>query len=117
MAISLEKARALRDAGLQWEPKPGDCYFDGTEIEVIPFPDIEDDYEYVIAIMDSHAWLPRLDQLLAEIEKRGYYPALYCFGNGKYEIEFTTGLYFRGDTPEDAAADALLWILREGMAL
>ncbi len=124
--ISLEIARKLKEAGLVWEPQKGDLvYHDEAEESFnITAGDMEDfvqatridkEYAYSIAI-----FLPRLDQLLAEIEKLGY----------KWLAETDTERYFIRvveikkpnnshvvflDTPEEAAASALLWIY-EGRA-
>jgi len=89
--ISLEKARALKAAL---------GYVYGSERDT-EFP---------------------LDQLLAEIEKRGYQWKLYKnimrFKTGYYDIAIYEGscesVYhtpFATKTPEDAAADALLWLM------
>lgn len=119
--ISLEMARKLKEAGLEWEPQKGDLvYHDEAEESFnITAGDMEDfvqasridkEYAYSIAI-----FLPRLDQLLAEIEKRGY----------KWFAETDTERYFIrvveikkpnnfhvifSDSPANAAASALLWI-------
>lgn len=124
--ISLEMARKLKEAGLEWEPQKGDLvYHDEAEESFnITAGDMEDfvqasridkEYAYSIAI-----FLPRLDQLLAEIEKRGY----------KWFAETDTERYFIrvveikkpnnfhvifSDSPANAAAEALLWIY-EGRA-
>ena len=96
--ISFEKAKALKEAGLKQEPKKGDCMSSGD------------------------MWLPRLDQLLAEIERRGYAWSLKLLNRPQYRvILYPKGLapggngssIFTADTPEDAAADALLLILKQ----
>lgn len=98
--ISLETAKALKDAGLVWEPKLGDLFK-----------------------------LPRLDQLLAEIVKNNWgcrlsvlwiedFPKGYeCLlarteetEEGKWE-EYAQR--FVTASPEEAAAQALLWILNQ----
>ena len=92
--ISIETAKALK--GLEWKPKevPEGIYF-----------------------------APRLDQMLAEIEKRGYEYSLNTstVGNKEYFILVSKRNYgflineaFRSNAPEEAAAQALLWILKEG---
>jgi len=138
--VSLELAKELKDAGLEWEPKFGDFFYmrlgDGTlktrEIEVYekgdraPFP-------------EEDVFLPRLDQLLDEIEKRGhkvdsvsirksdrykYDCILYrwvdddSIGGGywaKERMPQALGL-FEATIREEAAAKALLWILKEERA-
>lgn len=121
LVTSLDKARTLKEAGLEWEPKRGDfCVTEWGDILLIA----HDKDEYV-----NHClWLPRLDQLLAEIEKRGYgwklsastYPKVYL--SYKYRLELTAYIRTNGrdhitqesfwaNSPENAAAEALLWIL------
>ena len=134
--ISLELAQKLKNAGLQWEPKPGDWYharlwkpmliaYQSTIAQYIQVTDTENEHlphtrTATIAelLKENDVWLPRLDQLLAEIEARGYLWNLNKFRcciisevdynnkNWKAEKEFK-------DNPshEDAAARALLWIL------
>lgn len=112
--LSLEKAVALKKAGLRWTPQPGDLYSPADvpgevfvcDGNVVPGPD--------------DVWLPRLDQLLREIEKRGYGYSLDCFpGKGKRisiwkDDDFEDIEHFVASTPGDAIADALIWILTEG---
>ena len=70
-------------------------------------------------------WLPSLSQLLAEIEKQGFIWVLDVSAtNGNkvigYAMNIATSLdwedeeEFRSDSPEEAAASALLWILEGG---
>lgn len=108
--ISLELARKLKEAGLEWEPQRGDWYYFGDDGELhllrvaTPRPVPEVVY-----------FAPRLDQLLAEIRELGY----------KWFVETDTERYFIrvieikkpnnfhvifSDSPTDAAASALLWI-------
>jgi hypothetical protein len=109
--LSLETAKALRDAGLEWEPQLGDLFAADYDNGLGPTK------PQVVRIADfgkpgpEHIWLPRLDQLLAEIEKRGYDWFLktdYCYVVNNNNQ--TQGIY--ADTPEEAAAQALLWILK-----
>lgn len=123
--ISLEIARKLKEAGLEWEPQEGDLVYhsEAEESFNITAGDMEDfvqatridkEYAYSIAI-----FLPRLDQLLAEIEKLGYHDfylsraeegwhiCLWLPGNENLHPDLETDYY---DTPTDAAASALLWI-------
>jgi len=119
--ISLEKAKALKEAGLRWEPKRFDWGFWVKAELPIPQLVIYDPDPKTVNTKDS-IWLPRLDQLLAEIRKRGWVWILYC-GNDGIEVEIETynpetPLHLRykcikADTPEDAAAEALLWIMKE----
>jgi len=107
--ISLEKARALKDAGLQWEPKRGD-WFSWRETQLI-----YDSYACrATAETEDCIWIPDLDQLLAELRKRGIMYVLEWSG-GKHKIKISDGVWFVGDfeadTPEDTCADVLIWIL------
>lgn len=109
--ISLEMARKLKEAGLEWEPKKGDWYwvFGTNSIDLITI-DRND------IVPKSIIFLPSLDQLLAEIEKCAYE---WCLeqARDKYRLSLwfdQACVYeFRADTPEDAAAEALLWILSQ----
>jgi hypothetical protein len=108
--ISLEKARALKDAGLEWEPGFGDIAWDNDEnAEAVIFRVNNGIY------LGDAVWLPRLGQLLAEIRKHRNC-ALYVFEDW-FEVELPKidldSNCFKSDTPEDAAADALLWILTQ----
>lgn len=118
--ISLETAKALKDAGLAWKPKVGDRYLQeycsGKEPVIgIRATDNEGYYQDTIQTQ-----LPRLDQLLAEIEKQGWTWMLYAPNNDdKYGIEIGAELIYHNnitvmaDSPDEAAAQALLWILNE----
>ena len=94
--ISLELAQKLRDAGLKWEPALGQSYKD---------------------VVEGGIWLPRLDQLQAEIEQRGWDWSMSkglhgygCIVIKDYDLSFSD----IADTPEEAVGLALLWILQEG---
>lgn len=109
--LSLETAKALKEAGLKWEPVLGDLfvadYNNGlgpTPVDVVKTNNFgEPGPEYM--------WLPHLGQLWVEIEAQGYDWFLktdYCYVvNNKNQAQ---GIY--ADTPEEAAAQALLWILK-----
>jgi hypothetical protein len=122
--ISLELAKKLKDAGLTWEPQYGDFYYmrfgDGTlntgEVEVFkkgfdctPFP-------------EEDIFAPRLDQLLAEIEKYGINWELFKTWEGSYCCELYVGsknynelVYTEAyENMEKTAGQALLWILERG---
>ena len=126
--ISLEIAKELKEAGLEWEPQIGDMFYwqNGKDwgIDALTSEDANDHLEETKDFIEERVWIfaPRLDQLLAEIEKRGY----------KWFLETDRETYFiriikPGDTKEpvsfkayakslvDAAASALLWIY-EGRA-
>lgn len=142
--ISLETAKALKEAGLEWEPKVGDWFYWNEEPNLVTSCDDIYIWSNVAAWRlecDYLIFAPRLDQLIKEGVKRGYwiaivpYPTktkviwealLYTWWNGDFceltEKEFMEGdksnvPLFVHDFPEEAAAQALLWILqnkREG---
>jgi len=132
--IGLDAAKKLKDAGLEWggtNTKRGDFYLaefkDGTSGIYTVGVDGQNLWGETIVF----TWLPRLDQLLSEIEGRGYKKytleknksvtlllwewdeelATMDFGNG-----WMPGVDFCAGSPDEAAAQALLWILeqREG---
>jgi len=134
--ISQEKALALKEAGLQWEPKPGDWYsypegkpclvaFQSTISEYIQVTNTTDESFPNTRLMtisellkEKTVWLPRLDQLLAEIEKLGWEYSVGLWSertHQRYEcvvVKSNKRLVFFGETPKDAVTDALLWILK-----
>ena len=117
--ISLETARKLKDAGLQWEPQMGDFMYNNGIIDCLDFSDMSFAAGYEdLTHQGDVGFIPRLDQLLAEIEKQGWTWMLYAPNNdGKYGIDVGKGLIYHSnqtvmaDSPEEAAALALLWIL------
>ena len=150
--ISLELAGNLQKAGLVWEPKLLDFYIinesgisgvnPGAVCVIKTQNDIRDLKElhhmwYPRAI--KTVWLPRLSQILAEIEARGYAWALRAVidesepGNpmlvgywacvwrageqqhlseARFCVDNKYGLLERSGR-EEAAAKALLWILED----
>ena len=118
--ISFEKAKALKKCEcVQWEPKEGDCYYlpKGDGPYLLVGETLEGVGKECIAAHGTFA--PRLDQLLAEIERRGWWWDLECVTSYYICVLYKNlpGGHmhpdFEADTPEDAAADALLWILKE----
>lgn len=122
--ISLEMAKALKDAGLEHEIQKGDWYWwnnkhNGTGAPILL---LVRDPEYD-TLEEGDVFAPRLDQLLAEIEARGYWWNLIKqkveSGKPLAHIELMKqGVYqetplFMCDSPEEATAQALLWILME----
>lgn len=116
--ISIDKAQELKAAGLKWKPEYRDIYHRSNpqtgkaNIVILNKQAIADPHK------SNLTWLPSLSQLLAEIEAR--YPYLWQVGrveNGRYKIALMDEGYnvtsFDANTPEDAAASALLWILKE----
>lgn len=121
--ISLETAKKLREAGSQWEPREGDWYYHADKWGKIlsPQPFLVDSRVLKhgkIGLSDIFA--PRLDQLLIEIEQYGYKWDIGNLGSFR-DDDVCIGLFnnetrecvmqFFGDTPEETATQALLWIL------
>lgn len=124
--LSMAKAKALKEAGLSWEPQPKDDFaYESGKISWL--------YEFYPAVCrypERFVWLPSLSQLLAEVEKHGYTWELgistthggpmdpgvhksgyWCeaFRDNKLAHRVAT----REETPEDAAAEVLIKILKE----
>jgi hypothetical protein len=115
--ITLELARKLKEAGLVWEPKKNDTYWNADSKKVTtvwrPWRMINPWY---------YVWLPSLSQLLAEIEGRGH--CIFLSGpyfkqkewrckledeNGPVDYKYSDFVGPNG--PEEAAGLALLWVL------
>ena len=130
--INLELAKKLKNAGLEWEPQVGDFYIWGDEKWVV---DVLEQKTAKILSPDA-IFIPRLDQLLKEITDRWEWnweirlendspkhlldsPVVILLQrpkkwhkplNDSWVNSFTTN----AKTPEDAAAEALLWVLERG---
>lgn len=133
--ISLETARKLKEAGLKWEPQEGDLCYDTQNERITSIT--EEDGEFYQKIKDTQAnelvyfrkntiWIPRLDQLLAEIEwyfnwnigSGEFWPdkPKYCMGLFGEDGQYVKGQFY-ANSPDEAAAQALIWILeQEGQA-
>lgn len=130
--ITLELAQKLKDAGLKWEPHREDKYtFEpvlvpkGTKnpemIEIQSDRYVLDNAcavgRYTRFTPANSIWLPSLEQLLEEIEKRGWKNNCMLSSRDKEEYQCTISqkghdsLKFYGATQEEAAGYALLWIL------
>ena len=119
--ISIELARKLKDAGLNWEPKKGDWFID------LDFPENANlnREDNPCLSREYFAWLPSLSDLLAEVERRGWAWSInmieeemvpyHVSADSKYEfnlapketpyiLEFSTLSTF----PEEVAGQALL---------
>ena len=110
--LKLETAKKLKLAGLEWEPQEGDyiLYPDGELTSILTCGDV------AFEDLEGCVFAPRLDQLLAEIENRGYAWKLQKFSGCSvlrmelYIWDKYWG-YYESESPEEAAALALLWIL------
>lgn len=122
--IDLQTAQALKAAGLNCRPQIGDWYF--SPFEIINAIDFElykriitDDF--IDEWKKESTWLPLLDQLLVEIEKHNRIWRIESesqgYAKGRYSIStYKDGIGwqdFWGDSPDEAAAQALLWILQK----
>lgn len=107
--INLETARELKDAGLKWEPKRGDWYWVwGTHIlDLITF-------DRSNLVPENILFAPRLDQLLAELRKHSKFVKItWLVMEQKWCCVIDARQQFISEEPEEAAAQALLWILRK----
>jgi len=116
--ISIDKTKRLKELGLIWNPKLGDWY----KADYWPTPTLFtidtlrlDDKEIECVIeniknRDDEVWLPRLDQLLDEIEKHQY---TFSLVGEKLTLfkKLNLVIQFECDIREDSVADALIWIL------
>jgi hypothetical protein len=107
--ISLELAKRLRELGIEGRAECVSCHF-GMGVKRFTAWPIEQEF-YIC---------PSLDQLLGEIEARGYKWSLKLLNRPQYRVVLSPdGLtlggngssVFDADTPEEAAGRALLWIL------
>ena len=137
--ISLELAKRLKEAGLTWEPQIGDMFYwhngKDWEIDALTSEDVNGRLDETRDFIEEGFWIlaPRLDQLLAEIEKRGYswemrtvidesQSVRFNAKNIAYwihvwktgHIEWEDGFKRAFTSPSNAAASALLWILEGG---
>lgn len=104
--ISLELAKKLKELGLKWNPQPGDCHCWAGIYSVVK-------NGFYIEQTETNIWLPRLKQLIQEVEKEGY-----CWGFIKeslwsgylFSLVDSPAPIFYGTTPENAVAQALIWI-------
>lgn len=118
--LNLETALALKNAGLKWEPEEGDLF-------------IPDDFPEGVALAvgistmcfeEGDTWVPRLDQLLAAIEREEFEYRLYPWqGESKCYVCYVSyakeadqahrSKIVYADTPEEAAGQALFRILEQ----
>jgi hypothetical protein len=126
--LELKTAVALKNAGLKWEPQLGDyfntfeCLNNGNDAPGLWDEEIQTAYETPGADIENmqkgSLWLPRLDQLLAEVEKQGYVWDISL--NPAQDEKYACWIVNKdghnclwGNIPEEAAAQALLWILEQ----
>ncbi|MBA1335874.1 MAG: hypothetical protein HPY66_1692 [Firmicutes bacterium] len=131
--ISLDLAKKLKEAGMKWEePKEGDWFTFRVwnpcvvHLDWMPFGLDDEVVTTFPSVVRQHCdeciWLPRLDQLLADIELEGrgyrmehlpagrFYKCIIVRGGDELDFKRKS---FRARTPEDAAGQALLWILQQ----
>jgi len=113
--VSLELAKKLKDAGLTWSVTLYDfCYYQERLCAIL--------FAFIDKVIISPGFrvntsecvfAPRLDQLLAEIERRNYELQLHmpCPGLALFDADGDLLETFAAETPEDAAAQALLYLL------
>lgn len=121
--LSVEAARELQEAGLAWEPAPGDWVYFGHAGTAAIVHDVAfvcgwavfetDRGSYSVRSLHEVVWCPRLDQLLQALRERGEFVALdwsedtwRCYGSASGEA------LAQGATAEEACAQALLAALR-----
>jgi len=131
--ISLETAKNLKIAGLEWAYEygfPKDCVYYKGKLHEVDGPGADNTFRLApwgnYVKQDYIAFAPRLDQLLAEIEKRwsDYTLTHTKHDSPQYKIALESVTNWEGwhkldgeftaDSPEEAAADALIWILTNG---
>jgi hypothetical protein len=110
--LSLELARKLKDLGLNWQPEVGDTYWRNEADTLMLYCGADP--------AEDDVWIPRLDQLLTEIEKR-YTGSIHIWNprddRGKWAISLGGRFkVFFADDIDNAAAQALLWLLEREAA-
>jgi|GEM_PF-2519796 len=130
--ISIELALKLENSGLMWEPKSGDIVFDNMfeSFGVVIAPSRLNEIYVRISFLGSSGWnhmdikegtwIPSLSQLLSEIEKLGWeadsvrtntgYACDIYFLSQTVHTKYQT---FEGETRDEAAGKALLWLLEQ----
>jgi hypothetical protein len=121
--ISLETAKKLKDAGLKWDPNWGDYFAGSEEVEIAKSGSNDGQGFYKINYFGGYmqgngiVWIPRLDQLLAEISKTEWKWVLFSTG-GIFLENDEKGTWHEiecenNEANVEAAAQALLWILEQ----
>lgn len=117
--ISLELAKQSKDAGLKWEPKFGDIYYDTEENDKAVITRVGNGI-----VFGNPIWLPSLSDILTEMEKRGYIVDLehIVASSTHYVCQLWEQLKSSawnptfnsvGNTREEATGKALLWVLEK----
>lgn len=125
--VSVDMARRLKGAGLRWEPKLGDWAVWQKDIGLVDIElsngivRINHGSGYTYETVEKCLWFPTLSDLLGWLEGRvnrltggnGYWWNAYQDANNKwrYSLTLSEGPQFHAETPEDAAAKAVLWVL------
>ena len=113
--ISIDKAKRLKELGLEWNPKLGDWH----KADYWPTPTLfkvdtlrldDKEIECVIEKIKNNTWLLSLDQMLDEIEKYEY---IFSLVGEKLTLfkKLNLVIQFECESREDSVADALIWIL------
>ncbi|NPV93082.1 MAG: hypothetical protein HPY50_20130 [Firmicutes bacterium] len=138
--IEISASTKLKESGLEWEPKPGDyCAIrneadpesETTEILLL-YNQMDLGAGRVVYVgsnpanptpanrlhdLDTLVWMPRLEQLLSEIEKQGWEWTITS-GGSFYLTQSYRGypirrVSFKHETPVGSAAEALQWLLSQ----
>lgn len=132
--INISLSKQLQDAGLEWEPTPGDyCMVSGGDEpgEVLLLSDkldlgggkvlytgsnrTADKLSPKTYSLEELVWLPRLEQLLERIQQQGWRWALTSGGtlylSRIYRGHLVQRKIFSSSTHEEAAAEALVWLM------
>lgn len=118
--ITLDTARKLKEAGVKWVPKEGDWFyntkFGPTVMSLTKLSAWQKKYkDHKKPVWQRLVWLPRLDQILAEIRKRHWWYYMSFVGGEHHMRVFphdtSKPQCFNDSIPEEAAGLALLHIL------
>lgn len=126
--LSLETSKKLREAGFPQSFAHYDrVYYEGFMQSVIDFDHDNGNKVWITGYnipvnISSCVFAPDLDQMLAWIEAKGYAYSLfntlpyYRFSLSKIMGEFLDSrqIKFQADSPEEAVAQAVLWIIEQG---
>lgn len=138
--IEISASKKLKESGLEWEPKPGDyCAIQSqtdTETEageiLLLYNQMDLGAGRVVYVgsnptnpsmgnklhdLENLVWMPRLEQILSEIEKQGWEWTITS-GGGFYLTQSYRGypvrrVSFKQETSAGSAAEALQWLLAQ----